>query len=84
MALAGAAVIASDLPPYQWITDGVAGFLVESEDEWVDSICDLVEVESRRKMMNTALLRRVHQSFSWWSEEARRPWTDFWRRATGV
>ncbi len=83
-ALAGAAVIASDVAPYR-ILERQEGILVPSGDmaRWVEAVLHLVENEPLRYRMNAALLKKVHSSHSWWSAQARQPWVDFFRMVTG-
>jgi glycosyltransferase involved in cell wall biosynthesis len=49
---------------YRVIEDGVSGFLVKSEKEWVEKIGQLMENPSLRKSMGTAARKRAEQLFS--------------------
>lgn len=48
-AMLGVPVVASNLPPYEDITDGVDGFLASTEDEWYEKL---------EKLITDAVLRR--------------------------
>lgn len=58
----GIPVIASDVGPYRdYVDDGVTGFLVRSEAEWIDRIRLLVEDPDLREAMGAAAREKAKQ-----------------------
>ncbi|MDD2707184.1 MAG: glycosyltransferase family 4 protein [Verrucomicrobiae bacterium] len=51
----GCAVIASDIEPYRFIQDGVHGFLVRDEKEWLQALIKLIADAGLRKQMQDNL-----------------------------
>lgn len=49
---------------YRVIEDGISGFLVRSDDEWVHALIKLIEDASLRRQIGTAARKRVEELFS--------------------
>jgi glycosyltransferase involved in cell wall biosynthesis len=79
MAMAGSAVIATSLPPYQY--DGPFGRLVAPGDPkgWFESLRELIEDAYTRNRLAVAGRRKVVEDHSWQSP-AKERWLEFFRR----
>ena len=76
--LAGAATLATGIPPFcHVIEDGKTGLLVR-EDQWADGLRVLIEDDKLRKELALAARQEVLERHSWQSE-ARRAWLDVFR-----
>lgn len=74
MTLAGAAVIASPLPPYKIET----GCMLHANDEigWYKSISSLIESEVKRREQQAKALEAVRKRWSWQNS----PWSRAWMK----
>ena len=55
-------MVASDVGPYrEYVDDGVTGFLVRSESEWIDRIRMLVEDADLREQMGAAAREKARR-----------------------
>ncbi len=82
MSLAGAAVVATDLEPYQMIQDGVNGVLVrpDAQADWVNAISWLIYEPDTRHCFQKEAVKQIHKHHSWWSDDATKPWVDFYTK----
>lgn len=78
MIAAGAAFIGTDLPPYQWIENGVTGMLVPPGDRqgWYDALKKLIVDVQFRKQLNICGQTVVRAKYCWQST-GRDVWTNF-------
>lgn len=69
MSMAGAACIATNLPPYNCIRNKETGILVETEDRegWTDALVELIENKEYRLKLNTAAREQIRQDYTWQS-----------------
>lgn len=67
MSMAGAACVASDLPPYECIKHQETGFKVKSSKEWYDTINELIKNKKKRLKINAAAIEQVRSEYSWQS-----------------
>lgn len=67
MSMAGAACIATDLPPYDCITDKENGILVKSGDSqgWFDALDELIQNKEYRIKLNKNARDLVYTRYSW-------------------
>jgi len=67
MSMAGAACIATDLPPYQCITNMENGILVKPKDTqgWYDALEKLILSESYRRNLNLNARQLIREKYSW-------------------
>lgn len=71
----GIPVVASDVVPYQdFIEDGVTGFLVHRESEWLDRVSELAADDSLRVKMGAAAQAKVRAGGAGWE-----PWASAYR-----
>jgi glycosyltransferase involved in cell wall biosynthesis len=75
MSMAGAACIATDLPPYDCITNKENGLLVKPGDEqgWFDALDELIQNREYRLKLNDNARDLIHQKYTWQSP-ARQLW----------
>jgi len=74
MSMAGAVFIGSKLKPYEWITEGRTGLLVNS-DGWFDAICYMVDNSMMRKQMVLNAQEEIRDKYTWQSL-AKNQWID--------
>jgi glycosyltransferase involved in cell wall biosynthesis len=79
MSVAGAASIASDITPYQFIQNNHNGLLVDNTtDSWYNAIKSLVEDPAKRDRLAQNAYNKVHADYSWRSF-SRNLWLDAFR-----
>lgn len=69
MSMAGAACIATDLPPYSCIEDKNTGLLVKPKDEqgWVDALETLILSKEYRQKLNENAREQIRSKYTWQS-----------------
>jgi glycosyltransferase involved in cell wall biosynthesis len=80
--MAGAATIATNMPPYQCIEDGIDGLLVEPQDEegWYKAIKKLIDDENLRMVLAANARQKVYERHSWQSQSRKQTWLDAFKR----
>lgn len=80
--MAGAATIATKLPPYECIEDGVDGLLIEPYDDegWYKAMKTLIEDENLRMVMASNARQKVYEQYSWQSQSRKQIWLDAFKR----
>jgi glycosyltransferase involved in cell wall biosynthesis len=82
-AMAGAAMVASNLPPYNSvIEDGVTGYLAKSSDlqGWCSALEVLIDHGPHRRQMAAAAKMDVLKYHSWYCQEVRDAWANAVRK----
>jgi glycosyltransferase involved in cell wall biosynthesis len=69
MSMAGAACIATDLPPYNCIIPQETGILVEPQDSqgWFDALDELIQNQDYRRKLNENARLQIRSKYSWQS-----------------
>jgi glycosyltransferase involved in cell wall biosynthesis len=82
--MAGAATIATNLPPYQTIKDSTDGLLVEPEDSegWYKAMKTLIEDRVMRDTLAKNARTKVFEEHSWQAQGRKQVWLDAFRRIT--
>lgn len=80
--IAGAATVATDLAPYECISHGEDGLLVEPEDldGWYENIKKLIDDRELRNNMAKKAREKVYRQFSWQSQGKKQLWLDAFKR----
>jgi O-antigen biosynthesis protein len=76
MTMAGAATIATDLPPYQSIRHNETGLLVKSSDDWYNALVELIDNKDLRLKIADNAKQQVTEEFSWQCSK-KKLWEDF-------
>lgn len=75
-------VIATDLPPYRCIDNGLSGFLVQPGENWYKTMKYLIDnVDERRRLVRYARAKVEHK-YSWAGSE-RQKWIEAYKRLAG-
>ena len=65
MSMAGAACIATDLPPYESIQNKETGLKVKNGQEWYDALDELIQNRDYRLKLNTNACEQIRQKYCW-------------------
>jgi glycosyltransferase involved in cell wall biosynthesis len=65
MSMAGAACIATYLPPYESIKDKETGLKVRNSQEWYDALDELIQNKTYRNKLNANACEQVRQQYCW-------------------
>lgn len=65
MSMAGAACIATDLPPYKCIKHLETGILIEDPLDWYDAIANLIKDKELRQKLASNAQEQIRQEYSW-------------------
>jgi glycosyltransferase involved in cell wall biosynthesis len=75
-ALAGAAIIASDMPPYRNMANGAIYIKPGDAGGWYREIKSMIEVNKWRRKMQELARHHVMQNWCWQSEGSKKPWVN--------